>query len=391
MRMTTTAITSVAVLTLFVTVQAGPQRRRASTHPGNARKSEAAFVHRNDEGQPGRGRKKMRHVGDTAVIEVFKDFDAWFGENRDGATLAALGKIPGVDYYVHPVSELADGISPDADVVLITSNSWGEASTRNDENAPAAQANLAAFVASGGVLIVDMGDNDWDGGFIAPGAVGAPTLVFPDDGADATLAATAAGADGLLGTTDDHRLVRGPDGIAGTADDLTNTNIDACCYVAHGNLHDGIVLPPSATALMTAPFASVAKPIVVEYCVGSGRVILDTVTKEYVAHQPEGSGPSYFLSALLGYALDPFEHVSCQINGLSDSVRGMAANQPFAAGLDAKLRGASAAIDSGRRSAACGKLAAFVNAVKAHVRELTPVLADEWIARASRIRSTLGC
>ncbi len=237
-------------------------------------------------------------------------------------------------------------------------------------------------MASGGVLIVDMGDNDWDGGFIAPGAVGTPTLVFPDDGADATLAATAAGADGLLGTTDDHRLVRGPDGMAGTADDLTNTNIDACCYVAHGNLQDGIVLPPSAKTLMTARFATVAKPIVAEYCAGSGRVILDTVTKEFEGHQPEGSGPSYFLSALLGYALDPSEHVSCQINGLAESVRGIAANQPFAGELDAKLRGASAAIDSGRRSAACGKLQAFLNSVKAHVRELTPVLAPMIGSRA---------
>jgi hypothetical protein len=380
-----------AAVTLLTTIEAGPQRGRPSTQPGNARKSKPLFVHRDDEGQAGRGRKKARRAGEPSTIEVFKDFDAWWGENRDGATLAALGKTPGVDYFVHPVSELADGISPNADVVLLTSNSWGQLTTRNDENAPAAQANLAAFVGSGGVLIVDMGDNDDTGGFLAPGAVGTPALVFPDEESDATLAGAAAGPDGVLGTADDHRLVRGPDGVAGTADDLTNENIDACCYVAHGNLENGITLPPTARTLMTARFGGAATPIVAEYCMGSGRVILDTVTKEFGAHQPEGVGPSYFLSALLAYALDPSEHIPCQINGLRESLRWMAAFQPFADGLDAKLRVATAAIESGQTIAACGKLGAFNNAVRAHTRALTPAVANDWIARAGRVRSALGC
>jgi hypothetical protein len=34
-------------------------------------------------------------------------------------------------------------------------------------------------------------------------------------------------------------------------------------------------------------------------------VILDTITKEFVGHQPPGTGPSLFLGTLLSYALSP--------------------------------------------------------------------------------------
>jgi hypothetical protein len=50
------------------------------------------------------------------VVEVFKDFNAWWDEDRDGASLAALGKILGVDHFIHPMAELADGISPNTGV-----------------------------------------------------------------------------------------------------------------------------------------------------------------------------------------------------------------------------------------------------------------------------------
>jgi len=391
MALRTITLSVVAAMTLITSIDAGAQRGRSSTHSSNARKAKPVFVHRAEEGEAGRGRKDMRRPAAPLVIEVFKNFDAWWGDNRDSATLAAFGKVSGIDWFVHPVSELADGISPNADVVLITSNSFGEPGARDEQNAPAAQANLAAFVAGGGVLIVDMGDNLWDGGFRAPGAVGTPDLVFPADEADAVLTAAAAGPDGVLGTTDDHRLVRGPDGVPGTADDLTNTNIDACCYVAHGNLQEGIALPPTAVPLMTATFAGTQKPIVAEYCLGSGRVIVDTVTKEFEAHQPQGHGPSYFLSALLAYAMDPKEHISCQINGLRESVRSMAGASPHAAGLDPKLRAAAAAIDRGSASAACGQIGAFVNAVRAHARDFPAPVVDEWVRLAARIKSALEC
>ena len=55
------------------------------------------------------------------VIRVYQDSIPWFGENREKATLLALGKVLGTDYFVHPLSDLALGIPSDTAVVLITS------------------------------------------------------------------------------------------------------------------------------------------------------------------------------------------------------------------------------------------------------------------------------
>ena len=364
------------------------QNAKRSTSPGKLRKQAVRAVHRPDEGEPGRGRKAHRRE-QPPIVDVYKDFDAWFGENRDSSTLAALGKIVGVDHFVHPVAELADGISHDTEVVLITSNGWGDPATSAAQSHPSAQANLEAFVRRGGVAIVDMGDNDYDGGFRAPGTYGTPHLIFPTDAADATLTAAAAGDDGVLGTGDDHRLVRGADGVAATADDLDQSNIDACCFVAHGNLQDGVALPPGATVLMTASFDGVAKPIVAEYCLGYGRVIVDTVTKEFEAHQPAGSGPSLFMMSLFGYALDARARTGCRINGLIESIRTM---QPDRTGahLEAKLRDALADLDRGRLEAAAGKVQAFANMVRSRrsPRVAAP-LVPEWTGIATEIMGML--
>ena len=104
-----------------------------------------------------------------------------------------------------------------------------------------------------------------------------------------------------------HPLIIGADGIAGTSDDLTNDNIDmvGSSSVAHGNLSTGIVLPGDAMVLMTAVFSGISKPILAEYCSPNGRVILDTITKEFRAHQPTVpfNGPTFFMTNLLNYAL----------------------------------------------------------------------------------------
>ena len=381
---------SLALLATGLTpVSIAAQPGQKSTNPGKARKKVAAFVHREDEGKPGRGLKKPRRPQDPAVIDVYKDFNAWWDDDRDGATLMALGKVQGIDHFVHSVAELADGISPQTDVVLITSNSWGQESTRRAQNHPQAQMNLDAFVRRGGVAIVDMGDNDYAGGFMAPGAFGTPDLVFPTAAANATLSVEASGDDGVLGSADDHRLVRGPDGVATTGDDLDNANIDACCYVAHGNLADGVVLPPGATVLMTADFDGAAKPILAEFCLGYGRVIVDTVTKEFAGHDPEGQGASRFMLSLLSYAMDPGAHTGCQVNGLIESVRwmqGAAAAQP----LEKMLLLARDRIERGKYAAASSRLRAFAKAVGARRGRSVPVqLADEWIRMVRTIQDAL--
>lgn len=234
------------------------------------------------------------------VIRVYQDEQPWFGLNRANATLVAappagLGKILGVDYFIHPLADLALGIPPGTAVVLITSNSFGVPTQAATQNSVAAQAALTAFLAGGGKLIVDMGDNLFSGGFIAPGSVGTPTLIFPNPRDDATLTPAAAG----------HPLVLGPDGAPGGGDDLDNGNIDACCFVAHGNLEQGITLPGDATPLMTAGFNGLQRTVMAEYCLGAGLVILDTNTKEFFGQQAVGSGPGFVMRNLFSYALAP--------------------------------------------------------------------------------------
>ena len=246
------------------------------------------------------------------VIRRYRNSNAWFGENRDDATLLFIGKILADDYFIHPLSALASAIPAGTAVAFMSSNGFGSGLAASQQNAGVA--NLASFLAGGGTVIVDMGDNLFTGGYRAPGSVGTPNLVFPlpfSSCADATLAPAALGPDSILGTADDHPMVKGPDGVAGTADDLNNSNIDMAfsCWVAHGNLVDGITLPGDATVLVTAGFGGIQKPIVAEYCHDGGRVILDTTTKEFTAHKgPLGTGanrPTFFMINLFTYALSP--------------------------------------------------------------------------------------
>lgn len=75
------------------------------------------------------------------VIRVYKNFNAWFGENRDDATLVAipanggLGKILDDDYFIHPLSDLSTGIPAGTAVVFLSSNSVG-GSTSLDFHGP---------------------------------------------------------------------------------------------------------------------------------------------------------------------------------------------------------------------------------------------------------------
>ncbi|MCG2690174.1 C39 family peptidase, partial [Candidatus Parcubacteria bacterium] len=237
-------------------------------------------------------------IHNPPVWRTYKDFNAWWGENRDHATLLTIGKVQGSDYFIHPMSALQTGIPSGTAVVLMTSNSYGWASTRNAQKDSTAQANLTSFLQGGGVVIVDMGDNDYYDGYLAPGAVGTPSYIL-ETCQDATL--------DLAAVATNHPIIIGPDGIPGTADDLNNSNVDMAysCYVAHGNLVDGITLPPDAKVIMTSTFGGVEKPILAEYCYQGGRVIVDTVTKEFVAHQPPGYGYTNVMKNLFSYALSP--------------------------------------------------------------------------------------
>lgn len=233
----------------------------------------------------------------SPVIRVYENFIPWFGTNRNNATLLYLGKVLGVDYFIHPMSDLAGGIPSNTNVILISSNSEGDLSTALQQNDPAAQANLEEFTQKGGVLIVDMGSNLVGAGFIAPGSTGTPNSEIKPDPVDkATLTPEALTSP----------FVNGP--II-----LDNDKIDLSSgyWIAHGNLEEGITLPDDATVLMTATFGGVEKPILAEYCYGSGKIILDTITKEYFGQQPSGVGPSNILTNLFAYALSPSATAGC--------------------------------------------------------------------------------
>ena len=150
------------------------------------------------------------------------------------------------------------------------------------------------------------------------GSVGTPSYILgPFDATcrDQTLMPDALGPDATLGTIDDHPLVMGPDMLPATADDLTHANIDMAfsCWGSHGSLDVGLALPPAGPPAQTKLLMSrsldggmTQRPVVAEYCYKGGRVIVDTLTKEFTAHQgPLGTGvvPTFFLINLFSYAL----------------------------------------------------------------------------------------
>jgi fibronectin type 3 domain-containing protein len=253
----------------------------------------------------GGGQDDVR-ADDLKVVRVYKDHNAWWNENRDEASLAALGKIPGYDVFVHPMADLWLGVPADTAVVYLAS-ATGDAGTTQigQQNHPLAQAALEEFVLRGGTLVVGLADNDPLGGYLSPGAAGTPAHELPSECRLLLFAGAAFGPDGIPMTADDHALMRGPDGITGTEDDLNDVNAGMAygCYVAHGNLIDGIGLPAHAHVLMAADFGGVATPVMAEYAHGAGRVIVTTVTLEYAGHRPAGVGPSRLLVNLFAYAL----------------------------------------------------------------------------------------
>lgn len=223
------------------------------------------------------------------VIRVYQDSIPW--QNRNNATILALGKVLGVDYFIHPLTDLAMGIPEDTRVVLISSNSAGSKVAANEETLPIAQRNLDSFVQCGGVLVVDMADNLEDGGYFAPGSYGTPTRIFPDNAVAYKLF-----------LTEESRCTAFVNGPTITLTDCNISMDPNTRYSAHGNLEDGISVPPCAQKLMTAIFGGVAKTVLASYPLGAGYVIVDTVTKEFYGQNPEGNGPSNIITNLIYYA-----------------------------------------------------------------------------------------
>lgn len=223
------------------------------------------------------------------VIRVYQNSIPW--QNRANITIASLGKILGVDYFIHPILDMALGIPKDTKVVLISSNSAGNKAAAEEQNLPKVQKSLEDFVRNGGVLIVDMADNLQNGGYIAPNSCGTPDLIFPD-------------------ANEKNKLYLTPNSyctsfVNGPTITLTKDNISMppkYSSSAHGNLVDGIEIPARADVLMTAVFNGKRKPVLAYYYLGKGFVILDTITKEFYGQAPEGDGPTNIVTNLIYFA-----------------------------------------------------------------------------------------
>ncbi|SHJ11192.1 hypothetical protein SAMN02745163_01329 [Clostridium cavendishii DSM 21758] len=223
------------------------------------------------------------------IIRVYQNSIPW--NNRSNATLLSLGKVLGVDYFIHPISDLINEVPLDTTVVLISSNSIGSEAAATEENNAIVQRNLYCFVNRGGVLIVDMADNLKNGGYTAPGSYGTPDYIFPD-------------------YADGYKLFLTPKSycstfVNGPTITLTDENIDMdpnTRWSAHGNLQDGIIIPKSSKILMTTIFGGIQKPVLAYYCLGNGFVIVDTITKEFYGQNPAGVGPSNILTNLFYFA-----------------------------------------------------------------------------------------
>jgi hypothetical protein len=207
------------------------------------------------------------------LIEVYKDYPAWWGDNTDEEILPQLGYVRGAPngYDVQPTSALQDPIPPQTKLVLITSNSWGWQSTEDNVNHPTAQANLEAFVRGGGVLVIHMGNNYLTTNFIAPGGT---TVTQGEDAYTTQVHPAAAG----------HPVFLGPDGIAGTGDDLTPEILaEPLEFQTHGVLN----LPAGATQILLSPSGL---PVLGEYGLGRGWVVATTFTMElwHVSTNPAG-------------------------------------------------------------------------------------------------------
>lgn len=201
-------------------------------------------------------------------IMIYKDYNAWWAENRDEHTLSAppFNLVRNVDYEVRPTFMLSTGIPEHVRTVIITSNSYGNPITALNVNQPYAQMALDMFVKAGGQLVVHLGDNSLpDYGFLVPGM----RTRRVQDAYDYPMRINAPSS----------RFARGPDGIAGNSDDATAASIavpQVTCCAFHGSLTGA--LPDNARVHVTDSYG---RPLYAEYSYGAGRVIVGTITFEF--------------------------------------------------------------------------------------------------------------
>ncbi|MHC5010134.1 MAG: FIMAH domain-containing protein [Planctomycetota bacterium] len=321
-----------------------------------------------------------------SYIEFYKDMDPWFGEARIESVLQELGYVPGLDYGVRPTSDLKSGIPCDTRVVIIAPNSYGLQSSADNVNHPDAQANLTGFAQSGGILVMSLADNLGSDSYQAP---------LLSRGGNLPLTNTLELAAPL------HPMALGPDGNSGTADDLTQANIQwiVDAYAVFGYVPP---LPATATIILTSD----GNPVLAEYPVGQGTVLVTTSPLEYgttgnpdVGDNGGYGSPRRTLVAYLAYAMSIApEPVLCLpedlIAALVAHVESLNLHNGISNSLDVKLDAALQALDDVNENndvAAINALNAFINAVSAQSgNEVDTADADILIADAQEIIDILN-
>lgn len=229
--------------------------------------------------------------GDTGQpVAVYTRTNAWFSSNRDELSLQndfGLAKADAgqAGYDVRSTADLSAGIPASTKIIILPGiglvGSLGLTQIQ-EVNALASQTNLNSFVQGGGCLLANLADNVNSDGYLAPGMAGKAD----DAGSCTGTTITAAG----LG----HPITLGPDGVAGGGDDLTQDSVDSnkagsfggnnFCFNNHGSLSG--ILPANATTLWTEEGGS-QRPILAEYTLGSGRVVVHTRPIEFAWDVPQ--------------------------------------------------------------------------------------------------------
>ncbi len=244
-------------------------------------------------------------TGDTGQpIAIYKVIgnDPWFGENKNETTLQnTFGLFPAAGYDVRNTIDLSAGIPPTTKIIILPGNGFGNAQQTNEINAPAAQANLLAFVLGGGCLYANLGDNQFADGYLIPGLLGKADDVLSCSGTTITPAGLA------------HPITFGLDGVPGGGDDLNQNNVDASfwgfCFDNHGALSG--ILPGGATVLWTEQGGG-QRPTMAEYNLGSGRVLVHTRPIEF------GADGQIVIDSVLNHVVNNCEEFSKELTSGPD-------------------------------------------------------------------------
>ncbi|KAG2493920.1 hypothetical protein HYH03_007856 [Edaphochlamys debaryana] len=222
------------------------------------------------------GSRRRAQASAKPTLWLIQDTLPWnLNKNYDSAI--ALGWTEGVDFFVKPSSDLFTATFPEVRALWFGSVENGCEIT--EPNMDAAEAVVRNFVAAGGTLIVDLATNCNFRARIPVTASTSVDLFFNAAGlsnyAEIFPQGASRDAAGDLGTTPNDL-----NGLYGSA--LSHGTIPepgADPIPAHAQVH--LRSEAGADYIYGPALYPGMRPIMVSYTLGNGRVILDTLTKEF--------------------------------------------------------------------------------------------------------------